>query len=201
METLIAITIFAIIAVIMAATVKLCLRSVDKGDAKAQSTERLRAAVNLLQSQIQSAVPMMYSDNGSTKKYYYFKGSDDSLVFVSNVSAWGRDRGIVAVKYEIDGSGSLMVTEWDMFKNNKRSAVLLANMKGASFKSTVHRTENVEAQTEADVDKTDTMPEYVEIDSPIFGKAIHIPIAARDILQTSATAASKAAMFDPAIFQ
>lgn len=200
METLIAITIFSLIAVIMAVTVKLCLRSVEKGDKKVESIERLRAAVRVIESQLQSFVPMMYSDNGSTKKFYYFKGSSDEFVFVSNVSAWGRDRGIVAVKYAVNPDGDLVLTEWDMLKDNKRSIVLLKNMKSMSFNFTVKKPEDIDAKTETTVDKTDYLPEYVQISSPIFENDINVPIMANSILQSS-TAQSKTALFDAAIFQ
>ncbi|MEO5361298.1 MAG: hypothetical protein H7843_12775 [Nitrospirota bacterium] len=199
METLIAITIFSLIAVIMAVTVKLCLRSVEKGDKKVESIERLRAAVRVIESQLQSFVPMMYSDNGSTKKLYYFKGSSDEFVFVSNVSAWGRDRGIVAVRYAVSPDGDLVLTEWDMLKDNKRSIVLLKNMKTMSFNFTVKRPEDIDAKTETSMDKTDYLPEYVQISSPIFENDINIPIVANNILQSSTTQ-SKTTLFDAAIF-
>lgn len=199
LETLIAITIFSLIAVIMAVTVKLCLRSVEKGDRKAESTERLRSVVRIIESQLQSFVPMMYSDNGTTKKLFYFKGASDSLVFVSNVSAWGRDRGIVAVKYEINPDGDLSVTEWDMLTDKKRSIILMTNMKGTSFNYTVHRPEDINSKTEADVNKTDYLPEYVQINARIFGSDINIPVMANTIMQS--TTSSKTALFDPEIFQ
>ncbi|MBF0553348.1 MAG: prepilin-type N-terminal cleavage/methylation domain-containing protein [Nitrospirae bacterium] len=205
MEVLIAITIFSVIAVIMSATVKLCLRSVEKGDKKVESTERLRAVVRVIESQLQSFVPMMYSDNGTTKQFYCFKGSEDSLVFVSNVSAWGRDRGTVAVKYEINSEGALVETEWDMLKNNKRSLVLLTNMKGTTFNFTIHRPEDVDPKTAATIDKTDFMPGYVQISSPLLENDINVPIMASNILQSSTTSTtsttSKTALFDPEIFQ
>ncbi|MBF0459559.1 MAG: prepilin-type N-terminal cleavage/methylation domain-containing protein [Nitrospirae bacterium] len=199
LEVVIAITIFSLIAVIMAVTVKLCLRSVEKGDRKAESTERLRCVVRIISSQLQSFVPMTYSDNGTTKKLFYFKGASDSLVFVSNVSAWGRDRGIVAVKYDINTDGDLVVTEWDMFKDQKRSTVLMTNMKGTSFNYTIHRPEDINSKTEADVNKTDYLPEYIQISSPIFGSGINIPVMANTIMQS--TTSSKTALFDPEIFQ
>ncbi|WP_420265067.1 PulJ/GspJ family protein [Candidatus Magnetominusculus dajiuhuensis] len=204
MEALIAITIFSLVAVIMAVTVKICLRSVEKGDKKVESTERLRAVVRVIESQLQSFVPIMYGDNGTTKQFYCFKGSEDSLVFVSNISAWGRNRGIVAVKYEINSEGALVETEWDMLKDNKRSLVLLTNMKGTTFNFTIHRPEAVDPQTQATIDKTDFMPGYVQISSPLLDNDINVPIMANNILQpstTTSTASSKAALFDPAIFQ
>lgn len=206
METLIAITIFTLIAVIMAVTVKLCLRSVEKGDKKVESIQRLRAAVRIIESQTQSFVPMTYSDNGTTKKLYLFKGRSDEFVFVSNVSAWGRDRGVVAVKYAVDHDGDLTVTEWDMLKATKRSTVLLKNAKNMKFNFTVKRPEDIDSKTETDVDKTDYLPQFVQIKSPLFEGDINVPIMANNILQSSTTSASstslsKAVLFDPAIFQ
>ncbi|MBF0321167.1 MAG: prepilin-type N-terminal cleavage/methylation domain-containing protein [Nitrospirae bacterium] len=198
METLIAMGVFSLVAVIMAVTIKLCLKSVEKGDKKVASIERLSGAVRIMGSQLQSLVPMMYNDNDSLKKLFCFKGCSDEFAFVSNVSAWGRDRGVVAVRYDLNNGGDLVVTEWDMLNENQRSTVLLKNIKKISFKYIIKRPEDMESKPEANVEKTETIPDYVQISSPAFENDIIIPIMARNTMQTSI---SKVYLFDSSIFR
>lgn len=113
LELMISIAILGIIILIVTGAVRLGFRSVDSGEKKIESLERIRASLTLMDSQIQSELPLTYDEDGSRK--YYFRGSRDSVRFSTNYSLWGGEKGYVLVTYRVvpDGSGrqALYVSE------------------------------------------------------------------------------------------
>ncbi len=113
LELMISIAILGIIILIVTGAVRLGFRSVNAGEKKIESLERIRASLTLIDSQIQSELPLTYDEDGSRK--YYFKGSRDSVRLSTNYSLWGGEKGYVLVTYRVvpDGSGrqALYVSE------------------------------------------------------------------------------------------
>src|SRR5512136_1554467 len=60
LELMISITLIGIIAVIIAGAMRLGYRSVDAGERKIESLERMRVSLTLIDSQIQSEIPLTF---------------------------------------------------------------------------------------------------------------------------------------------
>jgi hypothetical protein len=124
---LISISILGIIVLIITGATRLGFRSVDSGERKIESNERLRTSLNLIESQIQSEIPLTYDDDGTRK--YYFKGSRDSLQFSTNSSLLSGQRGYVLASYRVapeqSGKQVLYVAENSIGLENKTETKLL----------------------------------------------------------------------------
>jgi len=99
LELLISIVMLGIIILIIVGAMRLGFRSVDAGEKKMESLERIRASFNIMDSQIQSLVPLTYEEEGETK--FYFAGEKESLQFSTNYSIWGGQKGYVVVTYKV----------------------------------------------------------------------------------------------------
>jgi prepilin-type N-terminal cleavage/methylation domain-containing protein len=99
LELLISILILVIIILIIAGAMRLGFRSVDAGEKKTESLERFRTSLNIINSQIQSLLPITYSEEGSQESN--FTGSKQSMHFTTNYSIWGVQKGYVEVSYDI----------------------------------------------------------------------------------------------------
>jgi hypothetical protein len=88
---------------------RLSIRSVNAGEKRIDALERMRTSMNVVESQIQSQIPLTYDDNGEKK--YYFQGNKDSLQFSTNYSIWSGQGGYVTVYYEVvsDTTGKKML--------------------------------------------------------------------------------------------
>ncbi|MDQ7785969.1 MAG: hypothetical protein RDU01_00005, partial [Thermodesulfovibrionales bacterium] len=60
LELTIAITLLALIIIIILGAMQIGIRSVESGEMKIESFERTRASMNILDSQIQSQIPLSY---------------------------------------------------------------------------------------------------------------------------------------------
>ena len=113
LELMISIVLLGIIIVIIIGAMRLGFRSVDSGEKKIESLERIRASLDIIDSQIQSQIPLTYDEEGERK--YYFTGEKDSLQFSTNYSIWGGQKGYVIVAYEVssedDGKPVLYASE------------------------------------------------------------------------------------------
>jgi general secretion pathway protein J len=99
LELLISIAILGIIIVILVGALRLGFRSVDTGEKKIDSIERMRVSLSIIDSQIQSQIPLSYEAEGVTQ--YYFSGARDSLQLSTNYSIWGGQKGYVIVSYRV----------------------------------------------------------------------------------------------------
>jgi len=99
LELMISITLIGIIALVVAGAMRLGYRSVDAGERKVESLERLRSSLTLIDSQIQSEIPLTIDEDNSRK--YYFKGEKGTLQFPSNCSLWSGQAGYVVVTYSV----------------------------------------------------------------------------------------------------
>ncbi len=105
LELTISISLIGLIVLIMVGAMRLASRSIDSGEKKIESLERTRSSLNILDSQIQSQIPLTYDDEGIKK--YYFVGDRELLQFATNYSIWGGQKGYVVVTYKVysDNSG------------------------------------------------------------------------------------------------
>lgn len=99
LELMISMAIMGIILVILMAVLRLGFRSVEAGEKKIESLERIRASLNLIDAQIQSALPLFYEDQGEKK--IFFKGEAGLLEFSTNYSLWEGGKGYVVASYQV----------------------------------------------------------------------------------------------------
>lgn len=126
LELMISIAIIGLIVLIITGALRLGFRSVDAGEAKIESLERIRASLTIMDSQIQSQIPITYNDNGSKK--YYFKGERTSMQFSTNYSLWNGQAGYVLLAYKVvpdlSGRQALWISENVIGMGNVREAKL-----------------------------------------------------------------------------
>jgi general secretion pathway protein J len=129
LELVISITILAFITLLTAGAMRLGFSSVDKGEKKIESLERLRTSLNIIDSQIQSEIPISYTKEASKK--FYFKGEHDFLQFTTNYSIWGGQKGYVLVAYRVitdtQGKQALSSSEDVIGVGGNRETVLLVS--------------------------------------------------------------------------
>jgi prepilin-type N-terminal cleavage/methylation domain-containing protein len=133
LELIVAMAIMGMILLILSSTLSLAVKSIDRGELKIETIERLRSSLRLINAQVQSAlveaknldapafnpnpddniVPSDSDDEDESVDG--FSGDDKSLSFKSLVSVWGRSRGAVSVNYSVkegaDGTTALYVSE------------------------------------------------------------------------------------------
>ena len=130
LELVIAITLVATILLVISGAVRLAYRSMGTGERKMESLERFRASLTVIDSQIQSGIPLTYEDNGV--KRLYFEGSRSSLKFATNYSIWSGRSGYVIVQYTVspdqNGKLTMYATENVIGTAMKRQTMLLAGL-------------------------------------------------------------------------
>lgn len=135
LELLISVAMLSMIIVIILGAAQLGYRTIETGEKKIDSLERLRTSMSLISSQVQSQIPLTYDDEGEQK--VYFKGSNDSLQFTTGYSLWGSNRGQVFVHYtvETDNNGKrfLKATEHLTALGREAGTRLFDNLDACSF--------------------------------------------------------------------
>ena len=135
LELTVSIAILGLIVLIVAAAMRLGYRTVDSGEKRIESLERMRASVNIVDSQIQSEMPLTYDDEGETK--FYFKGERKFMQFATNYSIWGGEKGYVVAAYKVEsgdnGKEVLYVSENIVGVESKRETKLFDNFETIYF--------------------------------------------------------------------
>ncbi|MDA8433916.1 MAG: prepilin-type N-terminal cleavage/methylation domain-containing protein [Nitrospiraceae bacterium] len=135
LELLISFAILGLIAVILAAALKVGVQAVSKGERKMNSVDRVRTSLTIVEAQIQSETGLTYDDNGEQKRY--FRGGNDALQLSTNYSIWGGSRGYVVVSYSVEtdneGKQSLKAAENVIGMDNPRETTLFTAMDRISF--------------------------------------------------------------------
>ncbi|MEJ2697492.1 MAG: prepilin-type N-terminal cleavage/methylation domain-containing protein [Candidatus Sulfobium sp.] len=135
LELVVAFAILGFIVVIIAGAMRLGIRSVDSGEKRIDSLERLRTSLNILDSQVQSETPLTKDDNGEKK--LYFQGERDSMQFATNYSIWGGQTGYVVVNYRVeadaDGKQALAASENVIGIDEERDTRLFTGMDSIYF--------------------------------------------------------------------
>lgn len=128
LELLVSMTLLALIMVVVSGTVRLGYRATESGEKRAESLERQRMSLSIIDAQIQSEMPLAY-DNDEGGKSPYFLGAGDLVTFASSYSLWGGRRGFVVVTYRVAPNGSgkqaLFASESTVGLDNARETKLL----------------------------------------------------------------------------
>lgn len=126
LELLISITMIGLIALIVTGAVRLGSRSVNGGEKRIESIERLKNSIEIIESQIMSEIPLSYDDDGNKK--YYFQGDKGAVQFATTYSIWGNQKGYVlaSLRVETDNNGKklLKVKESPLIGGSEGEAVL-----------------------------------------------------------------------------
>lgn len=135
LELTISIAIIGIIVLIIAGATRLGSRSVESGGKRIESLERIRASLNVIDSQIQSEIPLTYDEDGVRK--YYFKGDRKFMQFSTNYSIWGGEKGYVIATYTVEsednGRQVLYASENIIGLDGKRDTKLFDNFEMIYF--------------------------------------------------------------------
>lgn len=135
LELLISIVMIGVIALIVTGAIRLGLRSVSSGENKIDHLEKKRASFSIIDSQIQSQIPLSYEENGERK--YYFQGDRGALQLATNYSIWGGQKGYVLVRYKVEsdsaGKQFLAVSENIIGMNNNRESRLFSAVDAIRF--------------------------------------------------------------------
>lgn len=105
LELLVSIVLIGLIVAIVGTTMRLGYRSLNKGEKKAEMLERFKVSLNLMDSQIQSGIPLRTTEEGKAVEsinQYLFEGKKDSVRFASNYSLMGGQKGYVIVAYRVE---------------------------------------------------------------------------------------------------
>lgn len=162
LELTIALSILSLIVVMAGAAMRLSVQSVEKGEGAITSIERVRTSVRVIQSQVQSFVPI--TKRNLQKIVFDFLAEPASFSFYSAISVWGRDASVQSVTYDVirnENGHSLLVTEKDRFRNFVRSTYLFANLNTISFKYFVRSPASKEGTWMDSVEDKDNIPEQV----------------------------------------
>ncbi len=113
LEILLALVLLGIIAGLVGTAFHASLRTVERTDRRMAGNERMRTAVQIIDSQIQSAVLMVTDDSGL--RTLYFNGDQGSLRFASTYSVFRGASAFIRVRYDVqrqaDNTFALIVTE------------------------------------------------------------------------------------------
>lgn len=135
LELMISMTILSLIVLIVFGATRLGYRSIEKAERSTEFLERVRTALNIIDSQFNSQVPLSYEEDG--KKKLYFSGQKNSIQFSSNYSAWSGNRGYVKVIYSVEedpnGRKSLYITENTISMDDSKKTLLLPGLENIAF--------------------------------------------------------------------
>ncbi|MCL5024428.1 MAG: prepilin-type N-terminal cleavage/methylation domain-containing protein [Nitrospirae bacterium] len=195
LELMISITLIGIIVLVIAGATRLGFRSVDTGEKKIESLERIRTSLGIIDCQIQSQVPLTYTEDDGSRKYY-FQGSRDSMQFSTNYSYSSAARGYIIASYRVApderGNQVLYVSENSIGIENKTEAKLFDTFNEIYFEyfykdPTAEKGEWVDQWT----DET-TIPEKVKIHLVSGAKdfSMIIPMRAKGSLTVMPSASS-----------
>lgn len=142
LELLLSILILALVFLVILGALRLGFRSVEAGEKKVEALERIRNAVNLMEAQIESEIPLSYEENGEKK--YYFRGGKTTLDLATNYSIWGGEKGFVVASYwavpEANGRWSLRARENIIGQETRRETRMLDDLEEVRFEYYVRDT-------------------------------------------------------------
>ncbi|MFZ2198074.1 MAG: prepilin-type N-terminal cleavage/methylation domain-containing protein [Thermodesulfovibrionales bacterium] len=195
LELLISLVMIGVIAIIITSAMRLGIHTVSTGEKKIDHLERTRASFNIIDSQIQSQIPLTFEENGERK--YYFQGEKEFMQFSTNYSLWGGQKGYTMVRYKVEsddtGKQFLAVSENIIGTNSNRKARLFTAVDAIHFEYFFKDPAEEKGKW---VDKwTDTanIPEKVNLHLIYRGKDLSLIIPMRtsgSLSQTSSTRAT-----------
>jgi len=98
LELMISFALMGLLAVIIASALRVSLGAVERADTIVEGLERMRTSINIINSQIQSQIPLTYEEDGERR--YYFKGDNVSLQMSTGYSIWN-GQSMCVVRYEV----------------------------------------------------------------------------------------------------
>lgn len=135
LELTISITLIGLIVLIIGGVMSLGYRSIESGEKKTIALERIRTSFGMIDSQIQSHVPLTYEKDGEIK--YYFQGERELMRFSSNYSIWGGEKGYVITTYSVrqgeNGKQILYASENVAGMDTQRETIMLDNFEQIYF--------------------------------------------------------------------
>lgn len=135
LELLISITLLALVVTIAMAALRLASRSLSAGERVTEKQERIRMATTIMDSQIQSQLPLTTGKEG--EDIYYFQGDDKNVQMATTYSLWEGRQGIVIVTYQVVTAGdereTLYATERTPGKEGERKTPLFTSATDISF--------------------------------------------------------------------
>ena len=127
LELLISITLITMILGILAGAMRLGYRTVQKGERRVEDIERLRATMQIIDSQLLSEIPQIADSEGTRKSYIL--GGKKTLQLTTNYSIWEGAKGYVLVQYRVEeddqGKQVLYATEQYIGLSQQRRDVML----------------------------------------------------------------------------
>ncbi len=175
LELVVSITILGIIILIIAGATRLGFRSVESGERKIEQLERLRTSLNTIESQILSEIPLTYTDDDGSKRYY-FRGDRDFLLFPTNFSLLNGQRGYVMASYNAvtgqDGRPVLYLSESSIGTASKTETKLLEGFDRISFEYFYKEPAAEEGTWVTQMTDDTIMPEKI---------AVHIVLGSQDL--------------------
>ena len=126
LELTISIALIGIIVLIIGGAMRLGTRAIESGEKRIAYLERTRSSLNIIDSQIQSFIPLVYVEDGEKK--YYFKGDRETLQFSTNYSIWGGEKGYVITTYSVklleNGKQAIFASETVAGRHNRVETML-----------------------------------------------------------------------------
>ncbi len=120
---------------ITTAALRTGLHVADTARARMNSLERIRTALEIMNAQVESAVPLSSGVAGSKKSL--FRGDRSTLSFPTGISIWDGSRGNVLAEYRIEpeagGSWKLIACETVIGTDFRRETTLLKELSEAGF--------------------------------------------------------------------
>jgi len=127
LELMISIVLVAMIVIILVASMRAGYRSLEGGEKKAESMERFRVSMRLVDSQLQSCLPLTVKEEDLKRSV--FIGARDSMTFASNRSLFSGRKGYVIASYRIEsdekGKQVLYLKENTIGMENEKETKLL----------------------------------------------------------------------------
>jgi len=100
LELMISIVLVTIIVILLGSSMRVGYRSLERGEEKAESMERFRVSLRLLDSQLQSGLPLTIKEDGLNRSV--FVGRRDRMTIASNRSLFRGGRGYVIASYRVE---------------------------------------------------------------------------------------------------
>jgi general secretion pathway protein J len=165
LELMISITLIGIVMLIVFGTMRLGYRSIEKAERTMEFLERVRTSLGIIESQLQSQIPLTYEEDGEKKMY--FVGRKESIQFSTNHSIWSGQMGYVKVAYNVEQDGlgklALYATENTISVQDTRKTMLLDNLDSVSFKYFYKDPTMEKGEWREEWPEKSTLPEFVTL--------------------------------------
>lgn len=166
LELMISITLIGIVMVIIFGTMRLGYRSIEKAERTMEFLERIRTSLGIIESQLQSQIPLTYEENGEKK--VYFTGQKEFIQFSTNYSIWSGQMGYVRVAYNVEqdakGKRALYATENTISFEGTRKTLLLDGLESVSFRYYYKDPTMEQGEWRDEWSETSSLPEMVFIE-------------------------------------